>query len=115
MKLVIFLSAGFILSLSTLISQSEISLNKYSQFSFISSAHATGGGVQTSLESEKRKHMNGQRRLEERDNNASVIMGTGSNPGTASDGHGTTEKDIRPQGTKRNSDYQDLDLKSDDE
>lgn len=74
---------------------------------------ATGGGPQAGRELEKRKMMNSQQEMEERHNNASVIIGTGG--GTATDGYGTTEKDIRPQGKKRNADYSDTDLNTKDE
>lgn len=61
---------------------------------------------------QKTTKTNSQQEMERRNNNASVIIGTGS--GTASDGYGTTTKDTRPQG-KRNADYSDLDLKKKDE
>lgn len=79
---------------------------------------ATGGGPQASREAEKqmtdrKDTMNSEKRMEERHNNASVIIGTGK--GTASDGTGTSDKDIRPQGKGHNKDYSDTDLKSDNE
>ena len=76
-------------------------------------AFATGGGAQTApREQDKKQIMNSQKGLEERNNNASVIIGTGR--GTPSDGYGTTEKDIRPQGKKVNEDYSDTDLEEKD-
>lgn len=69
---------------------------------------ATGGGAQSKNTTETKKTMNSQHEMEERHNNASVIMGTGM--GTAYDGKGMTEKDARPQGKKVNKDYSDKDL-----
>ena len=76
-------------------------------------AFATGGGPEASQRIETRDKMKSQKGLEERRNNASVIIGTGS--GTASDGYGTTDKDTRPQGKKHNADYSDTDVKTNDE
>lgn len=89
----------------------KLSLIILSLFSF--QALATGGGPEAGREQERRKRMNSQQEMEKRHNNASVIIGTGS--GTATDGYGTTDKDIRPQGKKRNADYSDTDLNTKDE
>jgi hypothetical protein len=74
---------------------------------------ATGGGAQSNRPAMEKDTKNSEGRMEERQNNSSVLMGSGS--GIDSAGKDTSARDMRPQGKDHNNAYSDTDLSPDDE